>query len=95
MEEQRTEIMRRPGSAAFSPSDTRAATESLAASIESAVRKKTSGGIRNLCVEVTRSGVVLEGRCDTYYCKQLAQQAAMNFPGNNISNEIRVSPKKR
>ena len=65
--------------------------ERLAASIERAVRRGTSGGVRNLRVEVNRGGIVLEGRCDTYYCKQLAQHAAMAVSHDPLSNEIRVS----
>jgi hypothetical protein len=30
-------------------------------------------------VEVKRGGVVLNGRCGTFYCKQLAQHAAMEL----------------
>ena len=63
----------------------------MAASIERAVRRRTAGGVRNLRVEVNRGGIVLEGRCDSYYCKQLAQHAAMGVSLNPLSNEIRVS----
>ncbi len=68
-----------------------AEAERLAASIARAVRRETSGGVRNLRVEVGRGGIVLEGRCDTFYCKQLAQHAAMHLSGDTLTNEIRVS----
>ena len=66
--------------------------EELAASIEEAVRRETSFGIRGLGVEVNREGVRLSGRCSTYYCKQLAQHAAMGVPGGDrLTNSIEVS----
>jgi len=66
--------------------------EQLAASIEEAVRRETGGAVRNLHVEVSRKGVFLEGYCDTYYCKQLAQQAAMCLSGDDrLTNRIEVS----
>jgi osmotically-inducible protein OsmY len=66
--------------------------ESLAASIERAVQRETGRGVRNLRVEVGREGVMLRGRCTTYYCKQLAQHAAMSVPGGDrLTNRIEVS----
>jgi osmotically-inducible protein OsmY len=66
--------------------------EELAASIERAVQRETGRGVRNLRVEVSRSGVLLQGRCTTYHCKQLAQHAAMGMPGGDrVSNLIEVS----
>jgi osmotically-inducible protein OsmY len=66
--------------------------ERLAASIERAVQQETGRGVRNLRVEVSRSGVLLQGRCTTYHCKQLAQHAAMSMPGGDrVSNLIEVS----
>ncbi|MBN1909550.1 MAG: BON domain-containing protein [Pirellulales bacterium] len=65
--------------------------ERLAASIEEAVQRETSGAVRGLRVEVNGHGIYLEGRCTTYYCKQLAQQAAMVFSGDRLTNRIEVS----
>jgi hypothetical protein len=66
--------------------------EELAASIERAVQQETGRGISNLTVEIGRDGVLLKGRCSTYYCKQLAQHAAMALPGGNrLVNCIEVS----
>lgn len=72
--------------------ETLAEAERLAASIEQAVRRETSGGVRDLRVEIDDDGVRLEGRCETYYCKQLAQQAAMVVSGEDrLTNQIEVS----
>lgn len=72
--------------------ETIAEAEKLAASIERAVQRETSGGVRNLHVEVGRNSVLLHGRCCTYYTKQRAQHAAMEFSGSReLSNCIEVS----
>jgi osmotically-inducible protein OsmY len=66
--------------------------EELAASIERAVQRETGHGVRDLAVEVNRDGVLLRGHCNTYYCKQLAQHAAMAMPGGDrLTNSIQVS----
>lgn len=66
--------------------------EELAASIERAVQRETCYGVRDLAVEVNRNGVLLKGRCNTYYCKQLAQHAAMAMRGGDrLTNSIEVS----
>jgi hypothetical protein len=72
--------------------ETLAEAERLAASIERAVHRETSGGVRNLHVEINHSGIFLEGHCETFYCKQLAQQAAMGLSGKDrLTNRIEVS----
>jgi len=72
--------------------ETPAEAERLAASIERAVQKETGYGVRDLTVEVNQDGVRLTGHCHTYYCKQLAQHAAMAVPGGNrLTNSIEVS----
>ena len=66
--------------------------EELAASIERAVQYETGRGVADLTVEVGPQGVLLKGRCDTYYTKQLAQHAAMGVPGGDrLINSIEVS----
>ena len=66
--------------------------EALATRIERAVENQTGRRIRNLSVEVSREGVFLRGRCDTFYAKQLAQQAAMALPGGDrLTNDIEVA----
>lgn len=91
MEDRLAEITQRYDVGGNPLSETLADTERLAALVERAVRRGTSGGVRSLRVEVNRGGIVLEGRCDTYYCKQLAQHAAMTVSRDPLSNEIRVS----
>jgi osmotically-inducible protein OsmY len=78
--------------AAFPLPDTVEEAERLVASIERAVQEGTGGGVEDLCVEVNRDGVLLTGRCETFYCKQLAQHAAMTMPGGQrLVNHIEVS----
>ena len=65
--------------------------EELAASIERAVQRETGRQVRNLTVVVNREGVRLTGFCTTYYCKQLAQHAAMTVSGGDrLTNSIEV-----
>ncbi len=72
--------------------ETLAEAEALAALIERAVQRETGHGVRDLSVEVGRKGVRLRGRCASYYCKQLAQHAAMGIPGGDrLTNSIEVS----
>jgi osmotically-inducible protein OsmY len=72
--------------------ETLAEAERLAASIERAVWQETGGGVRDLRVEVSRQGVLLTGRCETYYTKQKAQHAAMAVPGGGqLTNRIQVT----
>lgn len=72
--------------------ETLAEAEELAASIERAVQRETGRGVQDLSVEVNQDGVRLRGRCTTYYCKQLAQHAAMGIPGGDrLTNSIEVS----
>ncbi len=70
-----------------------AEAELLAASIERAVRRETGGSVQKLCVEVHRNGILLSGRCNTYYTKQKAQHAAMTFcsSGRQLTNRIEVT----
>jgi hypothetical protein len=71
--------------------ETLAEAEELAASIERAVHRETDHGVRDLSVEVDGDGVLLRGRCDSFYLKQLAQHAAMATPGGNrLRNLIEV-----
>ena len=66
--------------------------ERKAASIERAVNQETGCRVRNLIVEVSHKGVLLRGYCASYYCKQLAQHAAMGVSGgDHVTNSIEVS----
>jgi len=92
MERRSTEV-RRPHSA-FETGlpETLEEAEALAAHIERAVQRETRHGVRNLSVDVDDEGIRLRGRCDTYYTKQLAQQAVMSMPGgDHLTNAIEVS----
>lgn len=63
----------------------------LAARISRVVRRRTSGTIHNLRVEVRRDGVFLDGNCASFYAKQLAQQAAMPLAHHRqLTNRIEV-----
>lgn len=71
--------------------DTLAEAERLAASIERAVSRETCGGVRNLRVEVSDHGILLTGRCNSFYTKQKAQHAAMGLSGSGeLTNGIEV-----
>jgi hypothetical protein len=64
---------------------------SLARDIEQLVRDRTGGQIQRLRVEIGPEGARMHGRCSTFYCKQLAQHAAMRLLGPlHLSNEIEV-----
>jgi hypothetical protein len=84
--------VRAPGGMRRSPLlETLSEAEKLAASIERVVRRETSGAVRDLHVEVNREGILLTGRCSTYYAKQMAQHAAMTVPaGGQLTNLIEV-----
>lgn len=89
------ESLRNPGSKHEPPGrglpETLAEAEALAASIEQAVHRRTGRGVHDLRVEVGPDGIVLEGRCYTYYCKQLAQSAVLALAdGDRLNNRIEV-----
>jgi len=72
--------------------ETQFETARLAMSIERAVMRETGYGIRDLAVEINDEGILLRGHCDTFYCKQLAQHAAMAMPGGErLTNAIEVA----
>ena len=61
------------------------------ARIRRAVRRETRGGVNQLKVEIDSRAVHLRGRCRSFYCKQLAQQAAMRLAGDTpVDNQIEV-----
>jgi hypothetical protein len=69
-----------------------AAARRLADTVKHEVHERTSGKIHGLRVEVRDATVRLQGRCATFYCKQLAQHAAMALIGDGtLINEIAVS----
>ena len=60
--------------------------------IKRAIRRKTGGGVDGLVVERQTDVVLLRGRCPSFYCKQVAQTAAMSYllDGQHLQNEIEV-----
>jgi osmotically-inducible protein OsmY len=59
--------------------------------VRRAVRRETRGGVRQLKVEIDSRGIRLRGQCGSFYCKQLAQQAAMRLSGESpVNNQIEV-----
>lgn len=64
----------------------------LALRIKRTVRRETNGGVRDLNVRIDPAGIFLLGRCNSFYCKQLAQTAAMRLGGGaSVINEIEVA----
>jgi hypothetical protein len=49
----------------------------LALAIRQRIETRLVGRVRDLSVRVARGTVVLDGKCSTYYTKQLAQHAAL------------------
>lgn len=65
--------------------------ERLAALVAWAIRRQTGTRVEALDVRVEPAQVVVTGRCPTFYCKQLAQTAAMRVLGcRQLSNCIEV-----
>ena len=65
--------------------------EALVASVERAIQSETCGGVADLAVVMEEDRVWLHGSCSSYYCKQLAQHAAMAVPGTSrLTNCIEV-----
>lgn len=68
----------------------------LARQIEEIVRTRTGQAVRQLSVVVADEGVLLRGSCESFYSKQLAQEAAMNFARTRcVTNEIAVKEVSR
>ncbi len=63
----------------------------LAMRIKRSVRRHAGSGVRALEVLVATDVIRLRGRCGSFYCKQLAQTAAMRLSsGVAVVNEIEV-----
>jgi len=70
----------------------RADLRALALRIKRSVRHDTGGGVQDLEVRIDSAGIFLRGRCNSFYCKQLAQTAAMRMSGGaSVVNEIEVA----
>ena len=79
-------------SSTMRPQQDAARAEQLKTAILQSIVERTGRQIRDLRVEVVAEGVVLSGRCHSFYCKQLAQQAALPWTdGTRLKNEIEVA----
>jgi osmotically-inducible protein OsmY len=71
--------------------ETQEEAEQLAALIEKAIEHETGNGIRELAIVIEGDGILLSGRCESFYHKQLAQHAAMSISGcERLVNGIEV-----
>ena len=65
--------------------------QTLAEQIERLVRQRTSGLIRDLKIDVLPGEILLTGRAQTYYAKQLATHAALDACEHfTLTNDIEV-----
>lgn len=63
----------------------------LAVAIRQRIETRLGGRVRELTVRIVGNTVVLEGRCATYYTKQLAQHAALGVLNDEkLENAIEV-----
>ena len=70
--------------------------DALSRRITLRVLARTGRQIRNLRVEVEGDEVRLTGNCNSFYCKQLAQQAAMDVTrGLHLCNDLQVAGERR
>lgn len=64
----------------------------LAVAIRQRIETRLAGRVRDLAIRIHGETIVLEGRCATYYTKQLAQHAALGvLDGEPLDNAIVVS----
>ena len=77
---------------AGSPLGRDGAKEALAARIEARVEGRVRSRIYGLHVICSNDSIILRGRAQTYYAKQLAQEAALDRPDSAfpLINEIAV-----
>jgi hypothetical protein len=64
----------------------------LPAAIRKRIESRLAGRVRNLIVRTIGGTIVLEGKCATFYTKQLAQHAALGVleDGEHLENAIVV-----
>lgn len=66
--------------------------QSVVDRLERLIRERTGGLIRGLRVEVLPGQVIVSGRTNTYYLKQLATHAALEGTENlELTNSIEVN----
>ena len=64
--------------------------------IKRAIRRKTGGAISELTIALETDTLILRGHCTSFYHKQVAQHAAMDFlEGQSLLNDIEVAAKPR
>lgn len=64
----------------------------LAVAIRQRIESRLGGRIRDLAIRVRGETIVLEGRCSTFYTKQLAQHAALGvLEDEHLENAIVVT----
>jgi hypothetical protein len=85
-----------PAGLASSPSATTDLTaerqRNLAVAIRQRIESRLGGRIRDLAIRIQGRTIVLEGRCATFYTKQLAQHAALGvIEDERLENEIVVT----
>lgn len=91
-----TEVILSPAGFATAPSaDAMHETERhrhLAVAIRQRIESRLGGRVRDLAIRVRGKTVVLEGRCATFYTKQLAQHAALGvLEDEQLENAIVVT----
>ena len=74
------------------PDEAAERSRQLAVAIRQRIESRLPGRVRGLSVTVLDDTVMLEGRCATYYTKQLAQHAALGIlDDEHLENLIVVS----
>lgn len=64
----------------------------LAVAIRQRIESRLGGRVRDLAIRVRGETIVLEGRCATFYTKQLAQHAALGvLEDEQLENAITVT----
>jgi hypothetical protein len=64
----------------------------LAIAIRQRIESRLGGRVRDLAIRVRGETIVLEGRCATFYTKQLAQHAALGvLDAEQLENAIVVT----
>jgi hypothetical protein len=64
----------------------------LAIAIRQRIESRLLGRVRDLTIRISGNTVVLEGKCATYYTKQLAQHAALGIlEDEHLDNNIVVA----
>jgi len=64
----------------------------LAVAIRQRIESRLGGRVRDLAIRIRGATIVLEGRCSTFYTKQLAQHAALGvLDEEQLENAITVT----